>query len=109
MAAPLLGRGALRERPNLVFFLSEGARSDESSLAGNKILKTPHIDRIGQFELYDLAADPAEMRNLYGDARYAALRRQLAARLEQLRRETGDHYAYKPTVLGPQDRGCDRP
>src|SRR6202161_3754550 len=35
-------------RPNLVFFLGEGARWDESSLAGNSLLKTPHIDRIGR-------------------------------------------------------------
>jgi arylsulfatase A-like enzyme len=52
-----------------------------------------------EFELYDLEADPAEMHNLYGDPRYAELMRQLAARLEELRRETGDHYVYKPTVL----------
>jgi arylsulfatase A-like enzyme len=37
-----------RARPNLVFFLGEGARWDESSLAGNTLLKTPHIDRIGR-------------------------------------------------------------
>jgi arylsulfatase A-like enzyme len=52
-----------------------------------------------EFELYDLAVDPAEMHNLYGDPRHAALARQLAARLLELRRETGDHYVYKPTVL----------
>ena len=41
-------RGATRARPNLVFFLGEGARWDESSLAGNRLLKTPNIDRIGR-------------------------------------------------------------
>src|ERR1041385_8716172 len=35
-------------RPNLVFFLGEGVRWDESSLAGNNILHTPNIDRIGR-------------------------------------------------------------
>jgi arylsulfatase A-like enzyme len=35
-------------RPNIVFFLGEGARWDESSLAENSLLKTPHIDRIGR-------------------------------------------------------------
>jgi len=35
-------------QPNLVFFLGEGARWDESSLAGNKLLHTPNIDRIGR-------------------------------------------------------------
>src|SRR5215831_2396003 len=43
-----LARGAARTRPNLVFFLGEGARWDESSLAGNRLLKTPNIDRIGR-------------------------------------------------------------
>src|SRR6185369_16493707 len=35
-------------RPNLVFFLGEGVRWDESSLAGNTLLRTPNIDRIGR-------------------------------------------------------------
>jgi len=52
-----------------------------------------------EFELYDLEADPAEMHNLYGEPRYADLTRQLARRLQELRRETGDQYVYKPTVL----------
>lgn len=37
-----------RKKPNLIFFLGEGARWDESSLAGNKFLHTPNIDRIGR-------------------------------------------------------------
>ena len=45
LAAPR-AQAATTARPNLVFFLGEGARWDESSLAGNKILKTPNIDRI---------------------------------------------------------------
>jgi arylsulfatase A-like enzyme len=51
-----------------------------------------------EFELYDLHADPGEMRNLYGDAVHADLTSKLAARLEALRRETGDHYVYVPTL-----------
>src|SRR5215475_7264927 len=35
-------------RPNLVFFLGEGVRWDESALAGNNLLHTPNIDRIGR-------------------------------------------------------------
>ena len=35
-------------RPNLIFFLGEGVRWDESSIAGNKLLHTPNIDRIGR-------------------------------------------------------------
>lgn len=36
------------QKPNLVFFLGEGLRSDEFSSAGNKILSTPNMDRIGR-------------------------------------------------------------
>ena len=36
------------EKPNIVFFVGEGLRADESSLAGNPILRTPNIDRIGK-------------------------------------------------------------
>jgi arylsulfatase A-like enzyme len=52
-----------------------------------------------EFEVYDLQNDPAEMHNLHGDPAFAALTRTLAARLAALRRETGDHYVYQPTVL----------
>ncbi len=59
-----------------------------------------------EFELYDLQADPNEMHNLYGNPKYADLTRQLAARLEELRRETKDTYQYKPTVL-LKDSNCE--
>jgi arylsulfatase A-like enzyme len=65
-----------------------------------------------EFEVYDLESDPAEMRNLHGDSGHGDLERRLAARLEELRRETGDTYVYKPTVLaGCQAAGeqCSRP
>jgi arylsulfatase A-like enzyme len=52
-----------------------------------------------EFELYDLKIDPAEMHNLYGQAAFAQVSRTLAARLLELRHETGDHYVYQPTVL----------
>jgi arylsulfatase A-like enzyme len=51
-----------------------------------------------EFELYDLQTDPEEMRNLHGDQKYALLTAKLAARMEELRRETNDHYSYVPTV-----------
>ena len=35
-------------RPNIVFFLGEGLRTDELSIAGNKILHTPNMDRIAR-------------------------------------------------------------
>jgi arylsulfatase A-like enzyme len=56
-----------------------------------------------EFELYDLQSDPGEVHNLHGDPKYAALTAKLAARVEELRRETNDHYVYVPTV--PLDDG----
>jgi len=35
------------QKPNLIFFLGEGLRYDEFSSAGNKIMTTPNMDRIG--------------------------------------------------------------
>jgi hypothetical protein len=56
-----------------------------------------------EFELYDLKADAEELHNLHGDPAHAPLSRQLAARLEELRHETGDQYAYQSTVLLKQE------
>jgi arylsulfatase A-like enzyme len=43
-----------------------------------------------QFELYDLEKDPHELDNLAEDPAYEEIRLQLGARLEDLRKETGD-------------------
>jgi arylsulfatase A-like enzyme len=43
-----------------------------------------------EFELYDLQDDPGELHNLYGDPRHAELIRILRARIDELRKETGD-------------------
>jgi arylsulfatase A-like enzyme len=43
-----------------------------------------------EFEMYDLQQDPGEKHNLYPDPKHADLRKQLIARLAELRRETGD-------------------
>lgn len=40
------------KRPNLLFFYTEGQRSDALSLAGHPLLKTPHQDRIGREGVY---------------------------------------------------------
>lgn len=37
-----------------------------------------------EFELYDLAEDPAEIKNLYGNPQHAALQRDLFARMQTL-------------------------
>ena len=44
-----------------------------------------------EFELYDLQEDPGELHNLYGEASYATLTRDLRQRIRELRKETGDH------------------
>jgi N-acetylglucosamine-6-sulfatase len=44
----------------------------------------------GEQELYDLAADPHQLQSLHADARFAALKNDLAARLARLRTCTGD-------------------
>jgi len=56
-----------------------------------------------EFELYDLGQDPEELHNLYADPAHTELAARLAARLEELRRETGDEYVYQPTVLLKQE------
>jgi arylsulfatase A-like enzyme len=43
-----------------------------------------------EWELYDLRRDPDETRNLAYEGRYHDLRRRLATRMEDLRRELGD-------------------
>jgi arylsulfatase A-like enzyme len=44
-----------------------------------------------EFELYDLQQDPGELNNLHGKPEHAELLRQLRGRIDDLRRETGDH------------------
>jgi arylsulfatase A-like enzyme len=43
-----------------------------------------------EFELYDLEKDPGERENLYGKAEFAELTKTLMARLQELRKETGE-------------------
>ena len=43
-----------------------------------------------EYELYDLQKDPEEKENLYGKKGYEDVTKQLQARLEELRKETGD-------------------
>lgn len=48
-----------------------------------------------RFELYHLAEDPQEMRNLADDPAHAATLRRLRAALQKLQRETGDPWIRK--------------
>ncbi len=52
-----------------------------------------------EYELYDLEKDPEEMHNLYGKPGFDEPTRHLQARMEELRKETDDHYQYQPTGL----------
>ncbi|MGA7521311.1 MAG: sulfatase [Acidobacteriaceae bacterium] len=52
-----------------------------------------------EYEVYDLEEDPNEMHNLYSKPGYDDLIQHLRARMEELRRETDDHYQYQPTGL----------
>ena len=51
-----------------------------------------------EFEMYDLQEDPGELHNLYGDPRYTGLSEYLRRRLDELRKETDDHYTYRQPV-----------
>jgi arylsulfatase A-like enzyme len=59
--------------------------------------KLIHYFLTDEYELYDVKADPDERANQYGKPGMEALTKQLKDRLDELRRETGDHYEYKPT------------
>ncbi len=49
----------------------------------NERYKLIHFWRLGEWELYDLEADRAEMHNVYGDPAYAEVVSQLKAELQQ--------------------------
>ncbi|TNF95974.1 MAG: DUF4976 domain-containing protein [Gammaproteobacteria bacterium] len=51
--------------------------------------KLIHFWKLGEWELYDLAADRAEMNNVFGDPAYGEVVRQLKAELQQLREQYG--------------------
>ena len=42
-AAGSRAAGAAAKRPNIIFFMGEGLRSDEFGFMGNRLLKTPHM------------------------------------------------------------------
>jgi arylsulfatase A-like enzyme len=72
--------GVRTERHKLVYYYGDGL-----GFAGTSDRRTPP-----EWELFDLGQDPAELRNVYGDPAYAAVRGELAAELARLQRELGD-------------------
>jgi len=45
---------------------------------------------IDEWELYDLEKDPDEMRNVYDDPSYSAVRKEMHAKLKEVRASYGD-------------------
>jgi arylsulfatase A-like enzyme len=56
-----------------------------------------------EWELYDLAADPAELNNVYDDPRYAEIREQLKAAMWREQARLGD----APHPSQPVPTGCE--
>lgn len=50
--ALLAGTGRNTEKPNLLFIITDQQRSDALSIAGNTVLKTPHLDRLAKQGAY---------------------------------------------------------
>ncbi len=78
-----------------VIYLQNGPEAGpESTIPSWEGVRVPGYTYVeyerGGRELYDLAADPAQLDNLAGDSAYDELERELAALLEQLRGCEGD-------------------
>lgn len=87
--------GIRTETHKLIYFYNDGMGLPGSS---------PHIYP-PEWEMYDLVADPEEMRNVYLDPAYAQLRDDLTAQLWTLQAELGDaphHSQSVPAGLATQ-------
>jgi arylsulfatase A-like enzyme len=72
-----------------------------------KLVRYPDIEDIP--EMYDLKADPLEMRNVALDPRYAARRKALEAELDRLMKETDYPSGPFETSLPPPDTAKPKP
>ncbi|HZK78686.1 MAG TPA: sulfatase/phosphatase domain-containing protein, partial [Gemmatimonadaceae bacterium] len=70
--------------------------------------KLIHYYEVGQWELFDLAKDPEELKSVYSDPRYAKTVTQMKARLVALRKQYAepakDPAPYYPWELPPEYR-----
>ncbi|MDP9178870.1 MAG: sulfatase [Gemmatimonadota bacterium] len=70
--------------------------------------KLIHYYEIGEWELFDLTRDPEELRNVYGDRKYAPVVAQMKRKLDDLRRQYAvpakDPAPYYPWELPPEYR-----
>ena len=75
--------------------------------------KLIHYYEVGEWELFDLARDPEELRSVYGDPAYASVTAELERRLAELRREydvpAHDPVPYLPSDVPPEWRRPDPP
>src|SRR5262249_52803048 len=77
--------------------------------------KLIYFNTIGQWELFDLAADPHELKNVYSDAAYAATVLELKAELDRLKRELKDENQFETEVprtnteVRPRDPPAPKP
>ena len=56
---------------------------------------------VNEWEFYDVAADPKELNNVFGDAKYAADQTRLEEQLQRLRRQYGVPEQDPPGSLSP--------
>jgi len=56
------------------------------------------------FELYDLANDPLEMNNVYGQEAYAEVQSELKARLLEIKQEIGDTDEQYPELMAVREK-----
>ena len=77
-----------------------GVRTDRHKLI--------HYYDIGEWELFDLEADPDEIKSVYDDPKYAAVRKELEVELDRLRKECGaDRFEEPPVPKNPADVGLE--
>jgi hypothetical protein len=127
-AAPAIPRGAAR--PNILFLMTDDQRYNAMSCAGNRILSTPHMDRIASGGvrsenafvtnslcspsrchlpfavaagglLHGAIREMAQRSNLYGKPEYSSRAEELKARLERMRSDLGDDRSEDGTATAP--------
>lgn len=80
--------------------LRAGAKAGRLTAAQNRLFEAPRA----RLELYDLAADPWELRNVADDSRYAKEVRELAGVLQEWMEQTEDF----PATYRVRDDNTDR-
>jgi hypothetical protein len=84
-AALRLGRAA-DAPPNIVYMMADDHAAHAISAYGSRINR----DTAPEWELFDMAKDPHEMNNLYGDAKHEKVARDLKQELARVRKQYHD-------------------